>query len=355
MSENIVARILLMPLAICYGIIIGIRNFLYRVKLLKSVRFDIPVIAVGNLSVGGAGKTPHIEYLIRLLDPYLQIATLSRGYGRNTTGFIVVNSLHQATEVGDEPLQYRRKYQDILVGVAENRALGIPRLIGANPELQTVLLDDAFQHLAVQPALNILLTEYDHPFMQDFLMPAGRLRDWRAAYQRADIIIVTKCPDMLLPSDKANFMASIRPFPHQSIYFSRYQYREPYYMFNNMWAVPLQAHWDILLVVGIARTDYLVKYLMDKVKKVNLLAFRDHHIYTKENMIFLKKNFDAIQNPNKIILTTEKDAIRLEAHAQFLLEHQMPICVLPIEVTFIDGEGAMFDAQIKDFLLNFRV
>jgi tetraacyldisaccharide 4'-kinase len=355
MSENIVIRLVLMPFSLLYGIIIGIRNFLYRVKLLKSVRFDLPVIAVGNLSVGGAGKTPHIEYLIQLLDPYLQVATLSRGYGRTTRGFVLVNAQHQAIEVGDEPLQYRRKYPDIWVGVAENRALGIPRLISTNPDLQVILLDDAFQHLAVQPGLNILLTEYAHPFTKDFLMPAGRLRDWRSAYQRADIIIVTKCPNTVNLSEKEAFINDIQPFPHQSIYFSRYIYNDPYYMFNNIWLVPLQAHWDVLLIAGIARTDYLVKYLVEKVKKVDVLEFRDHHIYTKENMAFLKKTFDAIENPNKIILTTEKDAVRLEPHAEFLLNSQMPICILPVQVSFLDGEGAIFDAQIKDFLLTFKV
>ena len=162
----------------------SIRNFSYRYGLLKGVEFNLPVISVGNLTIGGAGKTPHIEYLVRLLKDYINIATLSRGYGRNTKGFIEVEPHYSADRVGDEPLQFKRKFPEIMVAVDENRAFAIPQLIMEEPELQTILLDDAFQHRSVQPGLNILLTEYSQPFSKDFLLPSGRLREWRSAYHR---------------------------------------------------------------------------------------------------------------------------------------------------------------------------
>jgi len=174
MSEDIVIRILLLPLALLYGLGIGLRNLLYRIGALRSVRFDLPVISVGNLTMGGAGKTPHIEYLLRWLDQFIQIAVLSRGYGRSTMGYRPVTSIDTAKEVGDEPLQFKRKFPNVPVSVSESRALAVPELIKRNPETQCILLDDAFQHLAVTPGLNILLTEFARPFTRDWLLPAGQ-------------------------------------------------------------------------------------------------------------------------------------------------------------------------------------
>ena len=179
MSNDIVVRILLLPLALLYGLGVGLRNLFYRMGILRSVRFGLPVVSVGNLSVGGAGKTPHIEYLIRWLDQYLQVAVLSRGYGRKTQGFRPVTIIDTAELVGDEPLQFKRKFSGVPIAVSESRALGVPELVKRNPDTQVVLLDDAFQHLAVSPAINLLLTEHDRPFTRDWLLPAGRLREWR--------------------------------------------------------------------------------------------------------------------------------------------------------------------------------
>ncbi len=355
MIQKFLAKFFLAPFALLYGIGVSLRDFFYRKGLLKGYRFNVPVISVGNLSVGGAGKTPHIEYLIRLLKDYLHIATLSRGYKRKTKGYLEVKSKHNAEDVGDEPLQFKRKYgDDITVTVSESRAFGIPEIIATYPETQAILLDDAFQHRAVEPGLNILLTEYGKPFTRDQLLPVGRLREWRSAYQRADIIIVTKCPPQMDAAEKKAFITEINPFPHQKIFFSYYEYGKPYYLFNPRYNLKLEEDLDVLLISAIANTEYLVNYLAEKVDLVRDLNYEDHHYFTAFDVDRLKKIFDNMKKSKKAIMTTEKDAMRLELHRDFLVEKKMPIFVLPVEVRFHFDEGEKFNADLKEFLLNFR-
>lgn len=355
MSEDIVVRILLLPLALLYGISVGIRNFLYRVGALRSVRFDLPVISVGNLSVGGAGKSPHIEYLLRWLDQYIGVAVLSRGYGRKTMGYRPVTIIDTANEVGDEPLQFKRKFPDIPISVCESRALGVPELVKRAPETQCVLLDDAFQHLAVTPALNILLTEFSRPFTRDWLLPAGRLREWRYGYRRADIIVVTKCPDQMTPQQRFDLLSEIDPYPRQRVYFSRYRYGTPYSLMYNTVQRPLDLDTHVLLVSAIANTDYLLRYLGSETASVQTLEFEDHHYFSESDLLDMKRRFEAMPERNKIILTTEKDATRLELHEQYLRENNLQVFVLPVEVEFCDGDEAGFQADIKRMLLEFKV
>jgi tetraacyldisaccharide 4'-kinase len=220
MVDSTVAKLLLSPLSLLYGAGISFRNWAYRRGILRGIEFSVPVISVGNLSVGGAGKTPHIEYLIRLLDPYLNIATLSRGYRRKTRGFLVVQPDNGVEEVGDEPLQYARKFPDVMVTVAEERAFAIPEIVGRRPDIELVLLDDAFQHRAVKPGLNMLLTPYDTPFTRDYLLPSGRLREWRSGYERADVIVVSKCPAQIDREAADALAAEIAPLQHQRLFFS---------------------------------------------------------------------------------------------------------------------------------------
>jgi len=354
-SEDIVIRILLLPLALLYGIGVGVRNLLYRVGALRSVRFDLPVISVGNLSVGGAGKSPHIEYLLRWLDQYISVAVLSRGYGRKTMGYRPVTMIDNAEQVGDEPLQFKRKFPDVPVSVGESRALGVPELVKRNPELQCVLLDDAFQHLAVTPGLNILLTEFSRPFTRDWLLPAGRLREWRHGYRRADIIIVTKCPTDLSAQQRYEMLMEIDPFPRQRIYFSRYQYSQPYDLLRPDVRRPLDLGTHVLLVSAIANTDYLLQHIGSEAGSVHTLEFEDHHYFDESNLNDILRRFDAMPQRNKIILTTEKDATRLELHEAFLWKNQLPVFVLPAEVAFCDNDEADFQADVKQFLLEFKV
>ena len=354
MVQNILFKILLAPFSLLYGIGVSIRNGLYTRGLLKGVEFNVPTISVGNLSVGGAGKTPHIEYMIRLLKDYLDIATLSRGYRRKTKGFLTVYPNMTAEQVGDEPLQFKRKYPDIRVTVSESRTFAIPKIMMDNPDTKAILLDDAFQHRAIKPGLNILLTEFSHPFTKDYLLPSGRLREWRSAYERADIIIVSKCPFEVSLADKERLIKEINPFPHQKIYFSYYSYRNPYFIFNPRYRLQLNEEMDVLLISAIARTDYLVGYLEEQVNSVRVREYEDHHYFTNYDIGQLKADFDRMESDKKIILTTEKDAMRLEKHKDYLQENKMAVWAVPVEVQFHFEEGAGFDEDIRQFLLNFK-
>lgn len=355
MIQSFLIKILLAPFSLLYGFGVSMRNFFYRRGLLKGIEFNIPVISVGNLSIGGAGKTPHIEYLICLLKDYLNVATLSRGYKRKTKGFLLVRPTLNAEHVGDEPLQFKRKFPDIIVAVAESRTFAIPKIVMEDEETQVVLLDDAFQHRSIKPGLNILLTEFNYPFTKDYLLPSGRLREWRSAYERADIIVVSKCPPQVSETEKETFLKEINPFPHQKMYFSYYDYVNPYFILNPKYRTQLKEDWDVLLICAIARTEYLLDYLHEQVNSVVVLEYEDHHYFSKHDVAHLKTAFDRMESTKKIILTTEKDAMRLELHQQFIKENQLPIFALPVEVKFHFDEGEQFDQQIKDFLLNFKV
>jgi len=347
-------RILLLPFSLLYGLGVSLTGFFYRQKLLVSVKFDLPVISVGNLSIGGAGKTPHIEYLIRLLQPYIEVATLSRGYRRKTQGHLVVQTFSRADQVGDEPLQFKRKFPDVFVAVNESRALGIPQVVQDRPQVQVVLLDDAFQHRSVTPGLNILLTEYSRPFTKDFLLPSGRLREWRSAYRRADVVIVSKCPADITDEEKRRMTQEINPFGHQQIFFSSYRYQQPYYILNPSYKVDLQEDMSVLLVCAIANTDYLQKHLEDTVGVVRVQEYEDHHYFTDTDLEEMERVFNSLPGSKKLILTTEKDAMRLELHRQWLAEKRLPVMVLPVEVYFHFDEGHQFDKIVKTFLLNFQ-
>lgn len=355
MSDDILIRILLLPLSLLYGLGVSIRNFCYRIGILKSISFDLPVISVGNLSMGGAGKTPHLEYLIRWLDEYLEVATLSRGYGRKSVGFRPVSVIDTAVEAGDEPLQFKRKFPHLPVSVGESRALGIPELIRRNPETQVVLLDDAFQHLAIKPGLNILLTEFGRPFTRDWLLPSGRLREWRSAYHRADLLIVSKCPASLTAADRDRLAREIRPMPWQSLFFSHYKYGVPYEMLRPAIRQPLLADMNVLLVSAIAGTGYLLDFLKEKVALVQAMEFEDHHYFDEKDLDDLRLRFAGMPRLSSIILTTEKDAMRLELHQEFLERHHLPVFVLPVEVEFAGEDGKRFQAEVRQWLADFRV
>ena len=355
MRNNWVTKILLAPISLLYGFGILIRNFLYQSGTYKSAEFDVPVISVGNLSVGGTGKSPHIEYLIMLLRPYLNVSTLSRGYGRKTHGFRIVTSADSAESVGDEPLQFKRKFQDVLVTVGEERMMAIPQIMGHASGIQVILLDDAYQHLAVKPGLNILLTSYKRPYFKDFLLPSGNLREWRSGAQRADIIVVTKCPDDVSEPNRQKYIKQIAPLPHQKVFFSRYVYGNPYYLYNGNQRITLAKDLTVVLISGIAQPDYMIYHLESLVKETFIAEFADHHPFTTKDLDAIRKLFDTVKDSQKIYLTTEKDAIRLDAHRQYIIDHKMPIFILPAGVELLFGQKDAFDGAIKDFLMGFRV
>lgn len=355
MIQQHLLRILFAPFSLLYGIGVSIRNDLYRRGILKSVSFDVPVISIGNLTVGGAGKTPHLEHLIRLLKDYIQVATLSRGYMRKTRGFRVVEPHDTAALVGDEPLQFKRKFRDVFVTVSESRMFGIPQILGKQPGTQAILLDDAFQHLAVRPGLSILLTEYRRPYTRDYLLPSGRLREWRSSSERADVIVVTKCPALLTEQEAEKMREELAPLKRQRLFFSKYRYGMPYYLLNGQYRIELGPGCSAVLMCAIANTEYLVSYLEGVTDTLRMMEFSDHHPFTREDLSALKRTWEGLDAERKVILTTEKDAMRLEEHRNFIMTEQLPVYVLPVEVEFLFGQTALFDKEIQQFLLDFKV
>jgi len=346
--------VLLLPFALLFGVIGWIRNALYDYNIIRSARFSLPTIGVGNLVVGGTGKTPHIEYLIRLLEPYINVATLSRGYGRKTIGFLPVTTQSTSEQVGDEPLLLKYKFPPLPVFVGENRALAIPALLQNNPQVQVVLMDDIFQHRSVSPYLNILLTEYDLPYFNDFLLPVGAMRESREGAERGDCIIVTKCPSTLTAEEEAYYREKLSPLPHQEVFFSTFAYGTPYRLFNTQERLELTPDMEIILFSGIAGTDYLLTYLKSKVSKIHSLEYGDHHYFTNQEIGSLKVSLDQLKVDKKIILTTEKDAVRLALHRPFILEQNLPIYNLPAEVRFIGSNSDQFDHYIKNKMLSYK-
>lgn len=354
MVRNIILKILLFPFSLIYGFFSILNNLIYETKIIIPIKFTIPVINIGNLTVGGTGKTPHIEYLINLLNPYIKLAVLSRGYKRKTKGFRQINQNDDVKTAGDEPLLFKRKYRDLNVFVSENRVEGISQILMKVPDTQTVLLDDAFQHRSIYPALNILLTEYEYPFFKDFYLPVGRLREWRSGYKRADIIIVTKCPLNITEKEKEEFIAKIKLQKNQKIFFSYYKYFDPYFLYNPQQRIELKPGTEVLLISALASTSYLIHYLESKTDNLHSLEFTDHHQFTFDDMEHFKKIFDGLKSKNKVILTTEKDAMRLDMHRKYILDNKLPVFVLPVAVDFLFDQKNDFDNLIKSFLLDFK-
>lgn len=354
MIQHRLIQILLAPFALLYGIAVALRNLAYASGILKSVSFNIPVISVGNLSMGGSGKSPHIEWLVRWLREYVSVATLSRGYGRKTLGFKIISVEMDALEAGDEPLQFKRKFPDIGVAVSESRVLGIPQILANYPQTQVVLLDDAFQHRAVRPGLNIMLTEYRRPFFRDFLLPSGRLREWRSAYKRADIIIVSKCPSGLTHAEREVFLSALSPRSGQHVFFSVFEYGDPYYFFDPAYRGLIGAETEVIAFTAIAQPEYLHEYLVGRCGSLTTIEYGDHHYFESQEIGDLKRRFDALPSSRKMIITTEKDAMRLDLHRNFLYELRLPLFVLPVQVRFLFDEENSFAQAVKDYLLNFK-
>lgn len=344
-------RVLLFPLSLVYFIIIWIRNRLYDKGIMRSAVFNLPLICVGNLAVGGTGKSPMVEYLVRLLKNDFKIATLSRGYKRKTRGYALANEHSTALEIGDEPMQFHIKFPEVPVAVGEQRLVAIPQLLHDHPETQAIILDDAFQHRAVKPGLSILLTDYSNLFTRDWFLPAGDLRDQRNSSRRADIIVVTKCRPSLSEEERSSIASEIEVMEHQHLFFTSVQYGLPYHItHNDTFAITEET--EVLLVTGIANPLPLKKMLHDTAHTYYQMAYNDHHIFTIDDLNDIKKRFRSIQAPQKIILTTEKDAVRLIKFEQEL--NDIPLYVLPIEPVFLFNDAGRFDNIIQDFIRNFK-
>jgi len=330
-------RKILFPFAILYGFITGIRNFLFDKGILKSYSFDIPIIAVGNLSVGGTGKTPQIEYLIRLLSPKYKVATLSRGYKRKSEGFILADSTSNAEILGDEPFQFYKKFNTIQVAVDANRKNGIEQLLSQTDKPEVILLDDAFQHRKVKAGFYILLTSYGDLFSDDFMLPTGNLRESRNGAKRANLVIVTKCPATLSLDEQNKIRAKLNLDLNQELYFSFIDYDDSIYSENKSIAVSEIKNSDKLLLAGIAKPDPFFTYL--KNPNDECIIYADHHHFSEKDISEIEKNAK-----NKIIITTEKDFVRLKGS---LSKEQL--FYLPIRSTFLSG-SENFDKTITNYL-----
>jgi tetraacyldisaccharide 4'-kinase len=344
-------RMLLFPFSLVYLVIIWVRNKLYDNNFFKSVSFNLPLICVGNLVVGGTGKSPMVEYLVQLLRKDYPVATLSRGYKRKTTGYALANNRSTALEIGDEPMQFFLKFPDVAVSVGEKRLEAIPQLLHDRPETRVIILDDAFQHRAITAGFNILLVECGNLFTRDWYLPTGDLRDEKRSYKRADIIVITKSPPEMTEEEKQNVIEEIEPMENQDVFFSTIKYGSPYHIVTGE-RTKITEEMEVLLVTGIANPRPLKKLLQDTAGTYYLMPFNDHHIFTIDDFREIVKRFKSITSGTKIIVTTEKDAVRLIKFENELKE--LPVYVIPIEQRFLFGEEGKFNELVRSFISNFK-
>ena len=345
MKKKPIFFFLLSPFSLIFGLVAALRRKLFRPKIVS-----ITTICVGNLRMGGTGKTPLVEYIVTLLAQNHKVAILSRGYGRKTKGYI---SAHETQNlninkqipynliIGDEPLQYATKFPNVDVAVCENRKTGIEKLLQKNPKLEVVVLDDAYQYLSVNYSLRILLTEYNRPFFDDYPIPSGRLREFCCASKHADTIIVSKCPENLTSEEKTEFIKKLKPKPHQEVFFTKINYE-----LNNSQFSILNSQFSILLITGIDNPTPLVQYIKTQFEDVHTLHFPDHHPFTNrdiDNIIRLKEK---LGGKKCTIITTEKDAMRLQ-----IFENMPEFFTIPIKISFLENETG-FKEKLLSLLLH---
>ena len=342
-------------MSLIYGFIVCIRNLLFDLKILKSTEFDIPVISVGNITVGGTGKTPHIEYLIKLLSDEFNIAVLSRGYKRKTRNFILADIESGSDDIGDEPKQLKQKFPDVHIAVDRKRVHGIYNLLERIKDLKAILLDDAYQHRYVNPGLSILLVDYTRPIYSDYLLPFGNLRESKYGIRRADIVIITKTPKVLKPIEKRILIKELKILPYQFLYFTTYEYKNPEPVFrDNKMRIVLNniknTRPSILLVTGIAQPAPLVEFLKNYSKTIDEMKFPDHHSYTTEDLGKIKVRFTRLEGKVKYIFTTEKDAVRFRELQISDDELKLSMYYIPIEVKFLYNGSKKFDNDIINYV-----
>ena len=343
----------LLPLSWLYGVVVKTRNTLFEMGVLKSRAFQIPIISVGNITVGGTGKTPHVEYLVRLLKDQFHVAVLSRGYKRKSKGFIKADNQTTMPEIGDEPYQMKQKFTDVTIAVDKNRCHGIDLLTEQDDKLDVILLDDAFQHRYVKPGINILLVDYHRLIIYDKLLPAGRLREPLNGKDRADIVIVTKCPKDLKPMEFRVVTKAMHLYPYQRLYFTTLEYAELQSLFQTSTAnIPtLDSLHDthVILLTGIASPEQLEHDLAPFSPHLTPLTFADHYQFKAKDIELINNTFATMQSP-KIIITTEKDATRLNTVGGLSDEVKKNMYVLPVRISFMQDQDNMFNQQITDYV-----
>ncbi len=348
-------RLILFPVSLLYGLGVIIRNKAYDYGFVKSRKFKIPVIAVGNLAVGGAGKSPMTEYLVALLKERYKVATLSRGYGRKTKGFLMVKLQSFSEEVGDEPLQFKQKFQDVTVAVCEDRIEGIKRL---NKDHEVIILDDAYQHRAVIPGLSILLFDYTSLFKWQWLLPTGNLREPLTGRKRANLIVITKTPTTLSSDERKKGSGRVNAFADQELFFSYLEYGtlQP---INNR-GLPrdlnsITSSTQLILITGIANADPLLKELEIYTQHIQHHNYLDHHNFSKENIVKLAISFKDLPGEDKLIITTEKDAQRLRPLTIKKLLKDLPVYYLPVEAKIHEPDKTSFNQLIETYVTKSSV
>ena len=343
----------LLPLSWLYGLGVGFRNLLFEMGILKSRSFSTPVISVGNITVGGTGKTPHVEYLIRLLKDHAKVAVLSRGYKRKTSGFVLAGEDATVSSIGDEPYQMKTKFPDITVAVDRKRTRGIERLTNGEyvKDIDVIFLDDAFQHRYVKPGINILLVDYHRLIIYDKLLPAGRLREPIESKNRADIVIVTKCPKDLKPMEFRVITKAMSLYPYQHLFFSTHEFEplRPLFSEHHGDKSPDLSDKNVLLLTGIASPEQMLIDLKAYAPKVVPLAFSDHHNFKKKDVEQINEAFSALPSP-KLIVTTEKDETRLKQVEGLSDEVKSSLYVMPIKIRILLEQEESFNQTIISYV-----
>lgn len=356
-SRFLVKNLLFKPLSVAYGAVTATRNKMFDCGVLEQREFDIPVLVVGNIAVGGTGKTPHTEYLVELLHTRYNIGVLSRGYNRRTKGFRLAGPKSNAREIGDEPYQIYRKYGDkgVTVAVCEDRAGGIDKMRKINQKINLIILDDAFQHRYVKPTLSVVLTEYSHPVYSDSMLPAGRLRENIGALHRADIVVVTKCPGDMKQLEYRLFSKNLELYPYQKLFFSRYSYGALKPVFPDVAEFTpnmetLSERDTIVALAGISNPKPFINQLRGTKAKIRGLIFSDHHNFTRDDMIAVVEKVKTSPDPSHtFVVTTEKDAMRLQAMDGLPKGLKRRLFYIPITVQFIPNMADTDKAGSREF------
>jgi len=349
-------NILLYPFSIIWGMITGIRNFLYNSGVLKSVEFHLPVICVGNITVGGTGKTPHTEYIADLLRKEFKVATLSRGYKRTSRGFHIASTSSTVKEIGDEPMQIFRKLKGVLVTVDRNRVNGVNRILEVAPDTEVIILDDAFQHRSITPGFSILLTDFERLIVRDHLMPFGSLRESTGNMRRADIIIVSKSPDNISPINRRIIVKEIDKSPYQNLYFTSMEYKDPLPVFEDLSEKPVKPDMSdpencgIVLITGIANPRAFKDYLQKSFNEIIHLSFPDHYAFQEKDIQAIASSYKNLKSTTKYLITTEKDAVRLREFINIAEPLKSSFFYIPIGIFFLNDDKDEFDNLIVDYV-----
>jgi tetraacyldisaccharide 4'-kinase len=346
----------LYPLSLIYGLITSFRNFLYNSGIVPSEKFSLPIICIGNITVGGTGKTPHTEYLIDLLRKKFRVAVLSRGYKRKSKGYQVASGLSSVPEIGDEPLQMHRKFPDIMVTVDNDRVHGVKKILQESPETDLIILDDGFQHRKIKSGLSVLLSDFNNPVTDDFLLPYGNLRESVRNIRRADLIIITKSPDDIQETIRQEIINNFNAISVKRLFFTTISYSDPVPLFEDQvlirWSltdINPENH-GLVLLTGIASPEPLKRYIEKYFSEIIHLKFADHHYFNENDILNIRTAFVNLKSQVKYIVTTEKDSVRLKEFANFEAFIKESFYYIPVRINFLDNGKQEFDNLISDYV-----